>query len=108
MWPNLGHVEDVPRVVLGLFRSHDLNKHIPLRIVTLLDRFEEVLNKVVWVLAGDFRCGLAIEVSDSELAFDVHLDVSERTVLTQPTLALVQMVRGINATSFVNLYVWPL
>lgn len=108
MWPNLGHVENVPLVVLGLFRSHDLNEYIPLRIITLLDRFEEVFNKVVWVLAGHFRCGFAIYVSDSELAFDVHLDVSKRTVLTQPMLALVQMVKGINATSFVNLYAWPL
>lgn len=103
MWPDLGHVEDVPFVVLGLLRTHDLHKHVPFRILFLLDRFEEVVYEVVGVFACDFRSGLSIEVLDAELALDVHLDVAKRTILEQHALGEYGRDRLGTRTSLVNL-----
>ena len=43
MWPNLGHVEDVPLVALGLLGRHDLNIDIPDWIVTPLNGLEQIV-----------------------------------------------------------------
>ncbi len=81
MWPNLGHVEDVPLVALGLLGRHNLNVDVPDGIVTLLNRLEKIVYQKVWIFASDFGSSLSIKVLDPKLGLDVNLDVVERSIL---------------------------
>lgn len=81
MRPHLGHVKDVPAVRLGVGRVHDLHKDVPLGVVAAVDGGVEVVDEVVWVLAGQPGGRLAVEVGDAQLALDVDLYVFEGAVL---------------------------
>lgn len=52
MRPDLGHIEDIVLEVLSLLRVHNLSINIPNRIVSLFNCFEEILEKIVLVLAS--------------------------------------------------------
>lgn len=81
MRPDLGHVENVPLVRLGLLGVHDLHEDVPLGEVALLDGLEEVLGEEVRVLARNLGGGCGGEVLDTILGLEVELDVLEAAVL---------------------------
>lgn len=81
MRPDLGHVENVPPVLLGFGWIHDLNVNIPLGIISPLDRLEHVPDHVIWIFTGNSSCLLCSEVLHSLLSFDVNFDVFERAIL---------------------------
>lgn len=49
MRPDLGHIEDVPAVLLCLFWLHDLEVHGPGRIVAILDCIVHISGMVIWI-----------------------------------------------------------
>jgi hypothetical protein len=79
--PDLGHVENVPFVALGILEVHDLDIDVPYRIVTFLDRVEQILQQMIWVLASNFGCFLSGKVLDALLGLDMDLDVFEGAIL---------------------------
>jgi hypothetical protein len=66
MRPHFGHIKDVPAVLLGLFRSHNLNVHVPFRIISLLDGFEKILDMIIGVFSGDTERLLCREILDPQ------------------------------------------
>ena len=80
--PNLGHVKDVPLVLLGLFGAHQLDIDVPDGIVTPLDSLEHVADHKVGVLSGDLGSFFGREVLNSLLRFDVDFGIFERAILS--------------------------
>jgi hypothetical protein len=83
MWPDFGHVKDIPPIRLSLGRVHDLNKDIPLGIVSSLDSLEHVPDHVIWVFTRNSSSLLCGEVLDALLGLDVNFDVLERAILEE-------------------------
>lgn len=81
MWPDFGHVKDIPPIRLSLGRIHDLNKDVPLGIVSSLNSLEHVSDHVVWVFTRNSSSLLSGEVLYSLLSLDVNFDVLERAIL---------------------------
>lgn len=75
MRPNLGHIEDIPFVFLGLFEAHQLDVDIPNRIVASLDSLKHVLDHIVRILSGDLGSFFAAEILYPLLRFDVDFGV---------------------------------
>lgn len=67
MRPDLGHIEDVPPVFLCFLGTHQLHVHFPRWIVASFNSLKHVLDHIVWVLAGEPRGLLTIEILDSLL-----------------------------------------
>lgn len=103
--PDLGHVEDVPAVLLCLGRAHDLEIDLPRWVVTLGNGVVEVSRVSVRVLTSGLGCFILREVLDPLVGLDVNLDVVERAILSM--LARSETKHG-DLTSLTNLYVWPL
>ena len=72
--PDLGQVERVEPVGLGLLEGHDLHVQRPAREVAVADRLEQVLPVVVGVLAGDPVGVLLGEEVDPLIGLEVVLD----------------------------------
>lgn len=49
MWPDFGHVEDVPFELLCVFGIKDLDVHVPGWVVASSDSIEEVFGVPIWV-----------------------------------------------------------
>jgi hypothetical protein len=79
--PHLGHVEDVPFVVLGLFGIHDLDEHVPHRVIAALNGLVHVLHQVVGVFARQLGGLFSGEVLDADGGLDVEFDVFEGAIL---------------------------
>lgn len=81
MRPDLGHIEDIYFVFLGLFRGHQLDIDIPDRIIASFDGFKHVLNHIVRVLSGNFCSFFPGEILYSLLRFDVDFGICKRAIL---------------------------
>jgi hypothetical protein len=79
--PNLGYIEDICFVFLGLFGAHQLDVDILNRIVASLDGLNHVLDHIVRVLSGDLGSFFAGEILYSLLRFDVDFGIFERAIL---------------------------
>lgn len=81
MRPHLGHIEDIPPVVLSLLRRHDLHVNIPGRIVLPLDGFEKILDEEVGVFTSQADGFFFGQVFDALGGLDVEFDVFEGAIL---------------------------
>lgn len=81
MRPDLGHIEDIYFVSLGLFGAHQLDVDIPNRIIASLDGLKHVLDHIVRVLSGNLGSFFAGEILYSLLRFDVDFGIFERAIL---------------------------
>ncbi len=81
MWPNLGHVENIPPVLFCLLGAHDLNISSPAWEVSLLDVFKKVLYVVIGIFTCNLRSFGVCEVLDSLVRFKMDLDIVERSIL---------------------------
>lgn len=88
MRPDFGHVENIPFVVFGLLRLHHLHVDVPFGVIALLDCIEKIVDKVIRVLSSELRGGFLIEILDSQLGLDMHLDVFKGSVLQPNILAV--------------------
>jgi hypothetical protein len=77
MRPDLGHIEDVPAVLLCLLGLHDLEVHGPGRIVTILNRIVHISGMMVGVLSCNLICFRLREVLDALMALEVDFDINE-------------------------------
>lgn len=77
MRPHLGHVENIPPVLFCLFGLHDLYIDIPDGVITLFDGFEQVLNQIIGVFAGDSGSVLLGKVLYPQCSLDMDFDVFE-------------------------------
>ena len=97
--PDLGQVEGVEPVGLGLLEGHDLHLQRPAGVIAPLDRVEQVAPVVVGVLAGqpvglllgeevDALVGLEVVLHPEALAFgvDPHVGVARVAVHVPPAL----------------------
>lgn len=79
--PHLGQIEDVPAELFGLLGRKDLNVDSPSRVVTLLDRVEEILSVPVGVLTSQLASFVVGEVLDALIRLEMDLNVIEGAVL---------------------------
>lgn len=77
VWPDFGHIKDIPAIVLGLGGIHYLDKNIPRGVVFSLDSLEHISNHVIGILAGNFGCLCLSEILDSLLGLHLDLDIFE-------------------------------
>lgn len=87
MRPDLGHIKDVPAVILCLRGLHYLRKDSPCRVLAPLNGFEHVLDQEIWILASHRFGLLSSEVTHSLICLYVELDVSKTSILIPPKLA---------------------
>jgi hypothetical protein len=77
MRPDLGHIKDIPAIVLCFFRCHHLHVNGPRWEVSFINRLEEILQIVIGVdsshPAGFFRG----ESLDPLVGFEVDFDVDK-------------------------------
>src|SRR5712671_3169809 len=72
--PDLGHVEGIVPMRLGLSLGHHLNEKLPARKIARLDRVQQVA-AVAFAILGDEGLSLRVgEVRDSLLSAKVELD----------------------------------
>jgi hypothetical protein len=76
MRPGGGAVEDIDRSMLNFLRLHDLDAEEPHRIVSLLNRIEEVLDVVICFRARQSFSGLAVHCFDTTFWLEMPLDVN--------------------------------
>lgn len=81
MRPNLGHVEDIPLVLLGLFGTHQLDIDVPDRIFTPVNSFKHVTYHKIRILPGDLGGFLGGKILNALLRFDVDFGIFEGAVL---------------------------
>lgn len=81
MRPDLGHIEDIYFVFLGIFRGHQLDIDIPDRIIASFDGLKHVLDHIVRVLSGNLDRFFGGEILYSLLRFEVDFGISKRAIL---------------------------
>lgn len=81
MRPDLGYIENIYFVFLGLFGVHQLDIDIPDRIIASFDGLKHVLDHIVRVLSGNLGSFFAGEILYSLLRFDVDFGVFKRAIL---------------------------
>lgn len=79
--PDLGHIERVVLVLLGLLKSHDLQEQVPRREIALGDGVEQVANRVVRVGAGEVVSGRNRQVLDALSGLEVELAVMRNALI---------------------------
>lgn len=73
--PDLGDIERIVFVGLGLLVRHDLDVHVPRRELALLDGVEQIANGVVGVGAGELVSLFSRQVLDALSGLEVELAV---------------------------------
>ena len=81
MWPNLGDIEWVETVGLGILRFHDLDIDRPRWMITLFNSIEQILGSIIRVRAGKLTGFISLEVLDALVGLEVPLDVLEVTLI---------------------------
>lgn len=81
-------VEDVVAEFLRLLGSHDLDMGSPRRIVSLVNRFEQILSVPVRVLASHLDSLFVGESLFALVGEEVDLDIDKRSVFLNPLESL--------------------
>lgn len=79
--PDLGNVERVVLVLLGLLESHDLQEQVPRREIALGDGVEQVANRVVRIGAGEVVSGRNRQVLDALGGLEMKLAVMRNALI---------------------------
>ncbi|EZG04694.1 hypothetical protein H106_05582 [Trichophyton rubrum CBS 735.88] len=87
MRPDLGHIKDVPAVILCLRGLHYLCEDSPCRVLSSLNGIEHVLDQEIWILASHRFSLLSREVTHPLICLYVELDVSKASILIPPKVS---------------------
>jgi hypothetical protein len=82
--PNLGDIENIKPVVLGIFFRHELNVESPGRIITFLNRFVEITSGEILILEGHCVLLLGGEIFDALVCFEMVFNVMNFTLIVNP------------------------
>ena len=84
--PNFGDIERIKAELLEvcLLGLHDLDLGGPLWLFSVLDAFPELLLRIVWILAGQFKDFLCCELFLTVLCNEMVLDVDKLAILVHP------------------------
>lgn len=82
MRPDLGDIEGVETVLLGILRLHDLNVDGPRRILTVLNSVEEITGGIIRVGTSKLTSLISLQVSDTLISLEVPLDILEATIFS--------------------------
>ena len=79
--PSVRAIKNINWRFLGLLRGHDLDEHLPRRVVSLLDGVEEVFQMVVWICPGQADSGVSVHCFDAVGGLKMPLDIYVAPVL---------------------------
>src|SRR5690606_21565308 len=71
LWPYLGQIKRIVSIGLGFFLRHDLNFHIPSRIISGFYRFIQISLMAFTVVSYDFCCFLVCQIFNALRGFHV-------------------------------------
>jgi len=77
VWPDLGHIKDVPAICLCLLWIHDLEVERPGWEFTPVDGVEHVTGVIIWVTTGKLCCPIGGHILDTCVGLEVEFDVFE-------------------------------
>lgn len=77
MRPDLGHVEDIPPILFGLVRGHDLGAERPARVFAPFDCVPHVDGVVFRFFAGQFGSLLKRHALNALVGLEMELHVDE-------------------------------
>lgn len=83
--PNFRQVKHIISVFLSVFLWHRLDEPVPAWVITLLDRFKQILSRVLRVLLSHLRCLISGEVLDALASLVVVLDIVNITLIIDPS-----------------------
>lgn len=113
MRPNLGDIEGIEAILLGIFRFHDLDINGPRRIFTTLNSIEKISSSVIRIFTSKTLSFRSLQVLDTLISLEVPLDVFEvaiginklksvRRVTIQVTVAIRSTTVGEENSNLVN------
>jgi len=80
--PDLGNIEGVETILLGILRIHDLNIDRPRRILTVFNSIEKITSSIIRVGTSELTSLISLQVSDTLICLEVPLDILEATIFS--------------------------